>query len=90
MGNDAYHNMMDGDKVDRYDAWEYQEEERWRRELVHECDNDFDRFPLPICFDPHEEQKQLNLRKWRIEQLIDRFLRRKRNVFNKKYHPQQP
>lgn len=48
------------------------------RDLVHEMDCNFERFPLPICFEPREELKELNLRKWHIEEIAKRFLRMKK------------
>lgn len=35
--------------------------------------NDFDRYPLPICFDPQEELKQLHFRDRRIKEIYERF-----------------
>lgn len=41
-------------------------------ELVEQLDSDFERFPLPICFDPQEEQREL----WRRTQQIEKEAKR--------------
>lgn len=41
--------------------------------MVHELENNLDRFPLPIYFDPREEQKALARRKMRIVEIVDRL-----------------
>ena len=41
------------------------------QEIFEEMDNDFETYPLPICFDPIEELKELNLRSGRIKRLAD-------------------
>ncbi len=50
-----------------YDNW---------MDVYRELDEDFDRYPLPIEFDAHEELKQLNLRKSRLEEIAKRFFTR--------------
>ncbi len=35
-------------------------------ETIEDADNDFESFPLPICFDPHDEQRELYLRQKKI------------------------
>lgn len=42
--------------------------------LIHEWDQDFDRYPLPICFDPREELSAFNRRRMRIERDVDNYL----------------
>jgi hypothetical protein len=34
---------------------------------------DFERWPLPICFDAYAEQVALNMRMYRIQTFTDRF-----------------
>lgn len=72
--NDAYNNS-DNLVADGHANWEAQHEAQLSRELIFQLDFDFDRFPMPISFDPLEELKQLNLRKMRIAQLAERFVR---------------
>lgn len=49
--------------------------ESWR-DVFEVFDNNLERFDLPICFDPREELKELNLRKWRIGEIAQRFYAR--------------
>jgi hypothetical protein len=42
---------------------------------VAEWENDFDRYPLPICFDPHEEQRELYRRQKSIEDDVNEILK---------------
>ncbi len=49
----------------------------WKRvedvELFETFDNDFEMFPLPICFDPDEELKELHRRESDIKEFIKRL-----------------
>ena len=84
MSLDAYYNS-DNLMADGHDNFVSHETEKWRQQLYHHFINDLDRFPLPICFDPHEELKQLNLRKMRIQEKIDRLINIGQIRYNKKY-----
>lgn len=39
------------------------------QQFFEEMDEDFDNYPLPICFDPHEELKELNRRERKLREL---------------------
>lgn len=43
--------------------------------LFEEMNNDFDRYPLPVCFDPYEEVKELNRRELKLRAIAERFVR---------------
>ena len=43
-------------------------------EVVNELIYDFDRYELPLCFDPQEEQKQMNRRYEKIKRIVERFV----------------
>lgn len=45
-------------------------------QLAWEMENDIDRYPIPISFDPQEEQKLFWLRKMRLQEIAKRFIRR--------------
>ena len=42
--------------------------------ILAEMDQDFDLFPLPTCMEPREELKQLNLRRMRIEKIVNKII----------------
>lgn len=67
----------------KYNSWQ---------ELFEKMDNDFDRYPLPIEFDAQEELKQLNLRKWRLEQIAQRFfiMQKRKHILKAFQEDQQP
>lgn len=46
------------------------------QECFYEMEYDLDRFPLPICFDPYEEQGQLYGRNQKIQRIAHRYYRR--------------
>lgn len=48
-------------------------------ELAYLMDYDFDRYPLPICFDPYEEAKAFRRRTIRLQEIAERFYRRFKN-----------
>ena len=43
-------------------------------EVVNELIYDFDRYELPLCFDPQEEQKQMNRRDEKIKRIVERYV----------------
>jgi hypothetical protein len=43
--------------------------------LFEEMDNDFDRYPLPLCFDERDEVKELWQRERRLRLIAERFAR---------------
>jgi hypothetical protein len=43
-------------------------------ELTREWEEDFDKYPLPICFDPHEERREMYRRTLVIENDVREFL----------------
>jgi hypothetical protein len=43
-------------------------------QLLYEMVNDINRYPLPICFDPYEEQSALFRRQVKLEQIAKRFI----------------
>ncbi len=44
-----------------------------KREIVWNLENEFERFPLPLCLDPREEQRELYRRHLKIERIVDRL-----------------
>lgn len=81
--NDAYYNDP-GLASDGHDNWVAQQEAQLRRELIYKLEWDFDRFPLPIEFDPREELQALGRRMKRITECVDRGMNIARIRFNKK------
>jgi hypothetical protein len=56
-----------------------------RFQLYFDLDQDFERFPLPICMDPDEERKEMQRRAQRIKTIVDRLvsimeIRRRKNT----------
>lgn len=51
-----------------------------RTALIHEWDQDYDRYPLPFCLDPLTEKLELGRRRQWIEQDVDEFLLTKQNT----------
>jgi hypothetical protein len=47
------------------------------RQMAVEMDEDIDRYPIPVCFDPFEEQRELYLRNVKINIIAERFIRMK-------------
>jgi len=43
-------------------------------EVTNELIYNFERFELPICFDPHDEIKELNLRDEKIKRIVERYV----------------
>lgn len=52
--------------INQYINWE---------QLAYDMDNDLGRYPLPICFDPHEEQREFFRRTMRIKDIAQRWFR---------------
>lgn len=48
------------------------------RVLHREMSDDIKRYPLPICFDPHEEQRSLYRREMNLREIAERFVRLKK------------
>lgn len=42
-------------------------------QMARDFEDDFDRWPLPICFDPGEEQRELYRRTLMIERICERW-----------------
>lgn len=84
MGNDAYYNS-DNLVADGHANWLADQEYKQREEMIRELDCDFERFPLPICFDAYAEQRELNLRVMHIRKFVERWQDINRIRFNKKY-----
>lgn len=42
--------------------------------LIRHLENDFNRFPLPICFDTYSERREMYRRTCRIQEIAERYL----------------
>lgn len=84
MSNDAYYNS-DNLMSDGHDNMVAHEEDKQYRQMVENLGWDLKRFPLPICFDPIQEQGALNRRMQYIGQIVERWQNIRRIRFNKKY-----
>jgi len=45
--------------------------------MAYEMEDDLERYELPICFDPIEEQRELHRRSQKINEIAERFIRMK-------------
>lgn len=43
--------------------------------LFEEMDNDFERYPLPVCFNERDEVNELWQRERRLKEIAERFIR---------------
>lgn len=51
-------------------------------DLIRELEDNFERFPLPICFYPKEEQRELYGRHLHIQEVVRRYLKFKKHINN--------